>query len=108
LKTPRAPTILKQKGKIFWRKVLSEYDLSDAHDLERLKMACRCLDELNDVEMQVETDGLFQIDRYGGIKEHVGLKTIRNFRLLFCRIIREMGLDTAVIPEPRIPRGRGY
>jgi P27 family predicted phage terminase small subunit len=97
------PEGLKEKGKEFWEKVLSEYELIETHDLERLAMACKCLDNLTAAEDRVNNDGMFIKNRYGNIVEHAGLKTIKDMRLLFVKIIRELGLDLAV-PESRPPR----
>ena len=96
-------TDLKEKGLQFWEKVLSEYALEEAHDLARLRMACSCLDDIKEAEKQITKDGRFITDRYGQIKEHTALKSIRDNRIIFCRIIRELALDINV-PETRPPR----
>ena len=102
MKIPQAPKGLKAAGKRFWKKVLSEYELYDAHDRERLLMACKCLDDLADIEARVESDGKFVTNRYGTPVEHPGCKMIRDLRTLFVKIIRESGLDLAT--ESRPPR----
>lgn len=103
MKIQKAPKGINSKGRKFWRKVLSEYELADAHDLERLAMACKCLDTLADAEERVKLDGLFSINRYGSTVEHPGIKMIRDNRMLFVKIIRELNLDIPA-PEPRPPR----
>ena len=100
----RAPAGLKAAGKGFWKKSMSEFVLKDAHDLERLKQACGCLDDIADAEEIVKADGLFIRDRFEQTREHPGLKTVRDNKTLFCRIIREMGLDLNVAEDPRLPR----
>ena len=96
-------TELKEKGLQFWEKVLSEYELSEAHDLSRLNMAAKCLDDIAEAEKQVKKDGMFIQDRYGQTKEHSAAKSIRDNKIIFCRIIRELSLD---LPgqESRPPR----
>lgn len=94
---------LGQHGMDFWKKVLSEYDLTEAHDLERLAMACKCLDDINEAEQRVKTDGMYVTNRYGNTIEHPALKTTKDLRLLFIKIIRELSLDVAA-PEARPPR----
>ena len=103
MKTPRAPTGLKTPGKKFWRKVLSEYQLEEAHDLERLFQACGCLDQINECEEIVKTEGRFVLDRFLQKKENPASKAVRDNKVLFCRILRELALDIAV-PDSRIPR----
>ena len=57
MKIPKPPKELNATGRKFWRRVLSEYDLQDSHDLERLSMAAKCLDDLSEAEERVKTDG---------------------------------------------------
>ena len=97
-------TELKEKGLQFWEKVLSEYELNEAHDLSRLTMAAKCLDDINEAEKQVEADGMFIKDRYKQPKEHVAMKSIRDNRIIFCRIIRELALDIVHPGDSRPPR----
>jgi phage terminase small subunit len=108
LKAQKAPNKLQVTGRNFWKKVLSEYELNESHDLERLSMAAKCLDELRETEQRVKKDGRFLVNRYGNLTEHPGSKTIRDTRLLFVKIIRELGLDVENPEDPRPPRGKGY
>lgn len=91
-------------GRRFFDKVMEEAGLEDAHDLERLLMACRCLDDLDVAESRVKVDGMFTINRYGATVEHPAFKTIKDLRLLFVKIIRELSLDIAAPSESRPPR----
>lgn len=104
MKIAKSPSGLKVNGRKFWKKVLSEYDLTDSHDLERLSMAAKCLDDLCEAEKRVKEDGMFTRNRYGSVVEHVGLKMIRDTRLLFLKTIRELSLDISTGPEARPPR----
>lgn len=104
MKIPKAPAGLQGAGKKFWKQVLSEYELEEAHDLERLAMACKCLDDLAMAEKRVKADGMFVVNRYGSTVEHPGLKMIQSSRLLFVKIIRELALDIVPPAESRPPR----
>jgi P27 family predicted phage terminase small subunit len=84
---------LKRKGREFYNKVITEYEFSDAHDLERLLMACKTLDNIEDAEKQLKADGLYITNRYGNVTEHPAMRTIKDLRLLFIKIIRELGMD---------------
>lgn len=90
-------------GRNFWKKVLKEYELTETHDLERLSMAAKCLDDISEAEERVRKDGMFVKNRYGSTIEHPGMKTIKDCRLLFVKIIRELALDISA-PESRPPR----
>jgi len=99
-----SPDELKAAGRAFWLKATEENDLDSAHDKERLLMAAKTLDEIAAVERQVQADGMFVKNRYGATIEHVGMKSIRDLRTLFVRIVREMGLDLEAPADSRPPR----
>ncbi|MFC1580040.1 hypothetical protein ACFL4N_03930 [Thermodesulfobacteriota bacterium] len=101
---PRCPKGLRKKGKEFFRKVVREYTFTEAHDLERLFQACGCLDTIGDAEEKVTQYGMFIQDRFNQIKESPAMKIIRDHKMLFCRIIRELNLDVALPGDPRPPR----
>lgn len=104
MKIARVPKGLQADGKKFWKKVLNEYELPDTHDLERLAMACKCLDALSEIEERVKVDGRFTVNRYKTPIEHPGCKMIRDNRMLFIKIIREIGLDLTTAADARPPR----
>lgn len=104
MKKPRTPSGLKAAGKRFWKEVLSEYVLKDSHDLERLAMAAKCLDDLVDIEARVQADGMFVLNRYKTPVEHPGCKMIRDNRMLFVKIVRELGFDLVTAKDSRPPR----
>lgn len=100
----RAPSGLKKPGKKFWKKVLSEYELTETHDLERLNQAAGCLDVIDESEKDIEAEGFFILDRFKQKREHPGLKVIRDNKTLFCRIIRDLCLDLDNPEDSRPPR----
>ena len=101
MKIPRTPSGLQAPGKKFYKKVMHEYEMEEAHDLQRLFMACRCLDEIAEAEEVVRNEGRFILDRFKQQKEHPAAKAIRENKVLFCRIIRELGLDLAIPGDSR-------
>lgn len=105
MKIAKIPKGLKVAGRKFWKKVLNEYELPDTHDLTRLEMAAKCLDELADAENRIKADGRFTVNRYGATVEHPGCKMVRDSRILFIKIIRELNLD---IPAPVARPPRNY
>jgi len=94
------PKDLKKTGRAFWKRVLTEYQLEEAHDLQRLQMAACCLDDIDDAEQKIETDGMFVKDRYDQLKENPAGKVVRDNRIIFCRIIRELALDLSEDTRP--------
>lgn len=102
MKIPSAPTGLKAPGKKFWQKILSEFELTDYHDLKRLEAAASCVDEIAECQVIVQSEGRFIKDRFKQIKEHPAARAIRDSKTLFCRIVRELNLDVAP-PDSRPP-----
>lgn len=95
------PPGLQEPGAKFYRQALNESELSEGHDLIRLFLACRCLDEIEENEQIVAKEGRFILDRFQQQKEHPASKAIRDNKILFCRIIRELGLDLITPDDPR-------
>jgi len=94
-KIRRAPKNLNETGRRFWRSVLKEYEFEKAHDFELLGQACECLDRMEKCREAIDSDGLFQKDRYERPVEHDGLKVERAEKKLFLSIVRELGLTLA-------------
>ncbi|MDD3847492.1 MAG: hypothetical protein PHC90_14180 [Syntrophorhabdaceae bacterium] len=100
----KIPSGLKTPGKKFYKKVLEEYDISESHDLERLFMAAKCLDEIAADEKLLKAEGRFIEDRFHQKREHPASKAVRDNKTLFCRIIRELALDITDPGDSRPPR----
>ncbi len=103
MKNLKCPPGLKTAGKAFWRKANSEFTFETAADFERLRSAATCIDQIRLGEKVLEEEGLFVTDRWDQKKEHPASKMIRENKTLFCRIIRELGLDLQSEQESRIP-----
>jgi hypothetical protein len=99
----KAPPGLQHPGRRFWKQVTGERDFTEGHDLARLFMAARCLDEIADDETTVQAEGRYVEDRFGQKKEHPAAAAIRANKMVFIKIIRELALDLTV-PEARPPR----
>ena len=100
---PKPPATLKAAGRKFWNISQRELEIDEQHVIERFTMACKCLDEIAEYEKTLEAEGRFIRDRFEQIREHPAAKAIRENKVLFCRIIRELGLDLNVGPKTRIP-----
>jgi len=104
MKIQKPPAGLKSAGKKFWKHVLKDFEFTESHDLERLRQACGCVDSILEAEEVVEAEGRFIRDRFQQIKEHPACRAIRDNKVLFCRIIRELGLDISTPGDSRPPR----
>jgi len=104
LKKPKAPKNLKAEGRKFWNRVTAEYDFEAEHDFVRLAQAAGCLDVIKAAEDRVAEEGMFLRNRFNELREHPGLKVIRDNKIVFMRAIREMSLDLSEPEGPRPPR----
>jgi hypothetical protein len=83
-------------GLWFLQKALAEREIVEAHDLERVKIAARCLDEIRADERRVELEGRYTRARFNRLIPHAAIKVIQENRAIFLRVVREMGLDQVV------------
>jgi phage terminase small subunit len=98
------PNHLQTEGGDFWKSVLSDYELEEAHHLKILESACVCVDRIAQARRKIRKDGGFYKDRWGIPKEHPAQKTERENKILFARLIRELQLDIEPPNENRPPK----
>jgi hypothetical protein len=67
-------------------------------------LAASELDVQDEAQRAIDEHGYYEVNRYNRLVENPGIKTIRDSRTLFVRIIRELGLDLENAPESRPPR----
>jgi len=99
-----APNELSEHGKKFWEAVQVEYDLADHHHFEVLYQCSLCLDLVENARQALIKDGDYLKDRYGGVKPHPALKSIKDAQGLFYRLLRELSLDAEPPPHPGYKR----
>ena len=88
----KTPKDLDAAGLAYWRVVTRAWTL-DSHQWEVLRQACKCLDAVEAAEVAMSKAGSVVQDRFGQAKPHPALLTIRDFRGLFARLVRELGLS---------------
>jgi phage terminase small subunit len=99
---PKPPKHLGPKGRKLWRGILKEYVIDETHDLMRLAEACHCADRIDAARQEIEKQGEYFIDRFGQPKPHPAFAIEKDNKILLCRILRELNLDTPP-PESRPP-----
>jgi len=102
-KSQKTPNYLKLYGGKFYRGVLSDYEISETHDLQLLAEASACIDRVYESRAEIEKAGAFFRDRFGQPREHPAHKTERDNKILFARLLRELNLDIE-IPANRPPK----
>jgi hypothetical protein len=104
MSNPKAPTGLRGPGRRFWKAATRERVFSESHDLARLLIGARTLDEIAADEATLATEGRFTVDRWGRRVAHPALKSLQENRALFLRVIRELALDLVAPEDSRPPR----
>jgi phage terminase small subunit len=97
------PKYLKRRGRAFYKSVREEFILDKTHDLERLGLAGGELDIQDGAQAEIDKHGFYVKNRYGKLIENPAVKTLRESRTLFIKIVREMGLDLVTAEQARLP-----
>ncbi|MBN2845046.1 MAG: hypothetical protein JXQ25_03550 [Deltaproteobacteria bacterium] len=100
----KMPRGLQKEGQRFWKEILGEIIFEDSHDYELLNQACRTLDDIALNEKIIEKEGAYVKDRFSQVREHPACRAIRNQRVIFARLIRELNLSIDTPEESRPPR----
>lgn len=92
---PKPPTKLGTAGKALWAAILG--DLSpqwelDARELDFLERACRCADELRELEKAIDKDGITVEGSRGQTIAHPALSEARQLRLVQLRLLGSIEL----------------
>lgn len=105
MSTIRYPVELKERGRKFWKAIMAEFDPAafGAHDLQLLAQAATCLDVIAEAEAELKTSGSYFVDRWGQPKQHPAHDVIRNNKIVFARLCRELNLSSEKPEEKRPP-----
>ena len=101
--TTPVPKHLSVATKRWWRIILDEYELNAA-DLRTLQLAAEAFDRSQQARQILKDEGITYEDRFGNPKKHPAVSVEENARLAYIRAVRELGLDGAAEPDPRMPR----
>lgn len=104
--TSRPPPGLKAGGKSLWRATTSAFEMSE-HELLVLREACRTVDSLDDLQAQLDTDGLMSSSSQGD-RVHPALVELRQQRIALARLFTALQIpldDTGRTPRRGGARG---
>ena len=105
---PRAPAGLARRGRQFWTKTVAVYSLSDA-ELELLVEVCRALDQCEDLQAAIATEGITVAGSKGQSRVHPAVAELRQVRLAVGRLIAQLALpdeEGESVPSPTTLRAR--
>lgn len=100
------PEHLSDAAKTWWREFTAEFDFSQPHHQQSLKLAFEALDRARWAVESMEANGMVYVDRWGQPKSRPEVKIAYDNTVLFCRVLREMGLDVQP-SDVRLPRPAG-
>lgn len=89
--------------KKFYQATRKRYALEE-HHIKLFENACGCLDQIADDRVVLKQAGRYYTDRYGQPREHPAAISERQNKILFARLMREIGLDLVKPDDPRPPR----
>ena len=98
-----APRDLSDESKQIWRDTLREFDLLPLQ-YKILDAALHCWDRVLFFRTEIEEKGTIYVDRYAQPKERPEVTAERQYKTLFMRLVRELGLsvDTTDSRPPRL------
>jgi len=89
---PAAPAGLRRSGRVLWRAVLTDFDLSE-HEATILREACRTADHLDALQALLEAEGLMS-ETSQGSRIHPALVELRQQRVTFARLLTALRIPT--------------
>lgn len=102
--TPNAPRYLSNAAKTWWRAVVGTYEL-EPHHMRLLTEAAVAWDRIQQARELIQAEGLTINGRFGP-RAHPAVAIERDSRIAFARLMRELDLEGAPLPDPRMPRRR--
>jgi hypothetical protein len=91
---PRVPNGAGPSGQRLWAGVVDDYVL-ERHELELLKQAVRCVDDLDALDAVVAQDGVV-VDGKSGPRVHPALVESRQLRLTLARVLAALRLPSGL------------
>ena len=102
-KLPAIPTHLTASTRQWCRQILGTWSLED-HHLRLLFGAGKAWDRAMEAREVIDREGLTYLDRFGQVRPRPEVQIERDSLTLFTRMMRELNLDSEVIPDPKPPK----
>ena len=92
-----APSHLSPEAKKIWKKLVTEYGISDAGGLEILRAGLENFDRAEKARANIDKVGLLVKDRFGAIKPHPLIACERDARAGYLQALKQLCLDVEPI-----------
>lgn len=107
MKKPTPPTGLSAEARAWFRKLTSEYGISDPGGLLILRTGMEALDRLRGCQASIKAEGAAVKDRWGQVKPHPLLAAERDARAQLLAALKQLNLDVEPLHDgPGRPPGR--
>jgi phage terminase small subunit len=98
----KPPTHLRPATKAWFASVCTDYDL-EPHHVRLLTLAAESWDRCCEAREALAKHGLTFVDRYGSPRARPEAAIESQSRIAFCRLCRELDLDTEATPDSKRP-----
>ena len=106
MKKSTAPQKLSKESKLWWTRLVEEYDIRDPGGELLLETALTALDRMREAQRQLEQDGSVLTDRFGQKKAHPATVLERDSRAGLISALRQLNLDIEPLRDrPGRPAG---
>ena len=100
------PAHLSSPSREWCEEIRAEFDL-EAHSERLLVLAAGAWDQAEEARARLAKDGTYVEDRFGALKAHPGVAVLRDARLSFARLVRELGIEPDHSQPNRPPKVGG-
>jgi len=83
---------IEAETKKWFEEILNSYEL-ESHHVKLLLLAAEAWDRISQARKEIKKHGLLTKDRYGGLRANPATAIERDNKILFARLIRELGFD---------------
>lgn len=101
-----APKDLSTAARGWWKRLHSEFDLSDEAAKFLLESALRAFDRMNEAAALIEKHGVCITDRYQQLKPNPAVNVERDARAAMLMAFKQLNLDVIPPGKPGRPPGR--
>ena len=106
IKPPKPPKTLSREAAALWRRLISEYGITDEGGLLLLGTAMEAFTRMREAQAALAKDGLVIRDSFGQIKAHPICVVERDSRAQMLAALKALNLDLEPI-NPRVGRPGG-